>query len=237
MQSLTRSDRVVVLTGAGISAESGIPTFRDAMDGLWSQYEPEDLATLSAFKKNPKLVLDWYEWRIKAFVDRAIPNPAHMALVRWEEYFDQFTLITQNVDGLHLKAGNKKVIELHGNIKRMKCIGHAHKSGWVRKGDEIPLCLKCNSMLGPDIVFFNEQIDSENLQAANRAVRSCDIFFAIGTSGLVYPAAGFIEQAQVLGAKTFVVNTDPPQRMGRDDSTVHLRGKAGEILPQIVLEK
>ncbi|RYZ65070.1 MAG: NAD-dependent protein deacylase, partial [Proteobacteria bacterium] len=146
MLTLKKTDRIVVLTGAGISAESGIPTFRDAMDGLWSEFEPEELATLSAFKKNPKLVLDWYEWRIKAFVDRALPNPAHQALVKWEEYFDDFTLITQNVDGLHIKAGSKNVIEFHGNIKRMKCLGHNHKFAWVRVGEEIPLCSVCHSM-------------------------------------------------------------------------------------------
>ncbi|MBC7531838.1 MAG: NAD-dependent deacylase [Oligoflexus sp.] len=236
MLTLKQTDRIVVLTGAGISAESGIPTFRDAMEGLWSEFEPEELATLSAFKKNPKLVLDWYEWRIKAFVDKAIPNPAHMALVKWEEYFDHFTLITQNVDGLHIKAGNKNVIEFHGNIKRMKCLGHNHKFAWIRDGEEIPLCSVCNSMLRPDVVFFNELIDSENLQAANKAVRNCDVFFAVGTSGVVYPAAGYIEVAQKLGARTCVVNTDPHYPSSKRDPTVFLRGKAGEVLPNIPLE-
>ncbi|RZA27027.1 MAG: NAD-dependent deacylase [Proteobacteria bacterium] len=235
MLTLKKTDRIVVLTGAGISAESGIPTFRDAMEGLWSEFDPEELATLSAFKRNPKLVLDWYEWRIKAFVDKAIPNPAHQTLVKWEEYFENFTLITQNVDGLHIKAGNKNVIEFHGNIKRMKCLGHNHKFAWVRKGEEIPLCSVCNSMLRPDVVFFNEMIDPNNLQAANKAVRNCDVFFAIGTSGMVYPAAGYLEEAQILGAKTYVVNTEHHFPASKRDSTVFLRGKAGEILPKIAL--
>ncbi|RYZ90134.1 MAG: NAD-dependent deacylase [Proteobacteria bacterium] len=236
MLTLKKTDKVVVLTGAGISAESGIPTFRDAMDGLWSEFEPEELATLSAFKKNPKLVLDWYEWRIKAFVDKAIPNAAHQALVKWEKYFDQFTLITQNVDGLHIKAGSKNVIEFHGNIKRMKCLGHNHRFAWMRVGEEIPLCSVCQSMLRPDVVFFNELIDSGNLQAANRAVRNCDVFLAVGTSGMVYPAAGFLEEAQQLGAKTYVVNTEAHSPTSRGDSTIFLKGKAGEILPSIGLE-
>lgn len=202
-----KTKSIVVLTGAGISAESGIPTFRDGAGGLWKDYNPAELASPEGYRKNPQLVWDWYNWR-RTLVLAAEPNAAHAALAEWETIFPRFQLITQNVDGLHLRAGSRKIVQMHGSIHHLKCTSCAHSCDWITQ-DQVPLCPACGKYLRPDIVWFGEQLDSTNLKAIDKAISHCDIFLAIGTSGTVYPAAGFLDKAKRKGARTIVVNPDP----------------------------
>jgi NAD-dependent deacetylase len=172
-------DRVAVLTGAGISAESGIPTFREAQTGLWSLYDPRELATPEAFRRNPRLVWEWYTWR-KELISQAEPNPGHLALVEMEHFYPQFTLITQNVDGLHRFSGSQSIIQLHGDIFRTKCsVEDILISDWPNTGVIPPRCPRCNSPLRPDVVWFGESLPEKALQAANLAASSCQAFFPL----------------------------------------------------------
>jgi NAD-dependent deacetylase len=229
IQRLKAETRIVVLTGAGISAESGIPTFRDAQEGLWSQFRPEDLASPEGFRKNPKLVFDWYAWRRKKVLE-AKPNPGHQILALWEQQFPRLILITQNVDGLHEAAGSQHVIEMHGSIHRLICFHERHPAPWVEAGDTIPLCPECQSPLRPDVVWFGERLDSNVLQAIGKALAACEIFIAIGTSGLVYPAAGFLDEAREAGALTVVINKE---RVGEERADLLLQGSASDILQRL----
>lgn len=189
VNDLISAKKIVALTGAGISAESGIPTFREAQTGLWSKYDPQDLATPQAFKKNPKLVWDWYSWR-RELISKSHPNPGHYALVELEKQTQSFTLITQNIDNLHSKAGSKNIVELHGNIFRTKCsIENTLVNKWDQPRSSPPRCPNCRGYLRPDVVWFNENLDPKILQAAVKAAENCDVFLSIGTSSLVYPAA------------------------------------------------
>ncbi|HYX34619.1 MAG TPA: NAD-dependent deacylase [Oligoflexus sp.] len=229
IQQLLPSTRIVVLTGAGISAESGIPTFRDAQDGLWSQFRPEDLASPEGFRKNPKLVFDWYAWRRNKVLE-ARPNSGHQILAAWEQQFPHLTLITQNVDGLHQAAGSQQVIEMHGSIHRLVCMRQRHPSPWVEAADTVPLCALCASQLRPDVVWFGEMLDRGILQRIGRALAQCDVFIAVGTSGLVYPAAGFLDEARHAGALTVVINKE---KVGEDRVDLLLQGSASEILQRL----
>lgn len=202
-----KTKSIVVLTGAGISSESGIPTFRDGAGGLWKDYNPAELGSPEGFRKNPQLVWDWYNWR-RTLVLAAEPNAAHTALAEWEKIFPRFQLITQNVDGLHLRAGSRKIVQMHGSIHHLKCLACSHTSDWITQ-DLVPSCPICGSHLRPDIVWFGEQLDSSNLSVIDNALSHCDIFLAIGTSGTVYPAAGFLDWAKKKGARTIVINPDP----------------------------
>jgi NAD-dependent deacetylase len=226
---LKRDSKIVVLTGAGVSAESGIPTFRDSQEGLWADYDPEELASPRGFAKNPKLVFDWYSWR-RGLVQRAKPNDAHKILAEWAIMFPQMTLVTQNVDGLHQMAGSPSVIEIHGNIHQLTCLNKAHLSPWIDRGDDLPRCRICDLVLRPNIVWFGESLDSKKLSAVKNAVHSCDIFLAIGTSGIVYPAAGFIEEAKMSGAYTVIINKE---EFSRETADLQFVGPASQVLMDI----
>jgi NAD-dependent deacetylase len=231
LKSLLKKDkRVVVLTGAGISAESGVPTFR-GKDGLWKKFKPEELATFDAFISNPQLVWEWYEYRRK-LISEVKPNPAHHSLVKIEEYFENFHLITQNVDGLHQKAGSEEVIELHGNIKRNKCIKCGLKFEEIEYfSKEIPPKCRCGGMLRPDVVWFGEMLPSQAINEAYKVSSLCDIFFSIGTSAVVYPAAHLPVVAKQSGAYLVEINIERTELSDLADEV--FLGKAGEILPEI----
>jgi NAD-dependent deacetylase len=230
---LRDATRVAVLTGAGMSAESGIPTFRDALAGLWAHYDPEELATPQAFRRNPALVWDWYAER-RAKVAAAKPNPGHYALAELERRVPGFTLMTQNVDGLHQEAGSRNVIELHGNIRRVRCADcGVVVERWEETGERPPRCPACGGLLRPDVVWFGEYLPEGTLEAAWRAAEECDLFLSVGTSNLVEPAASLPWQAHRHGAPVIVVNTTAEgQHSG--PGIHHLVGKAGDVLPPLV---
>lgn len=231
LDCLRLSERVAALTGAGVSQESGVPTFRDAQTGLWAQYRPEDLATPEAFRRNPKLVWDWYAAR-RARADSVEPNPGHVALAKMARRIPHFTLITQNVDGLHARAGSPQVIELHGNIRRVKCFDCGRLAPAWEETPDVPRCPSCGGLLRPDVVWFGEMLPPEALEAAFAAARACQVFFSIGTSGLVQPAASLAYAAKNRGAAVVEVNMEPTPLTARAD--FFLQGKSGEILPALV---
>jgi len=230
---LQNANSVTVLTGAGISAESGIPTFRDAQTGIWVNYKPEELATLEAFRTNPQLVWDWYQWR-RGLISMADPNPGHRVLAKMQNYFQEFSLITQNVDGLHQSAGSRNVIEMHGNIMRNKCFycDRVINETLSQKSDEIPQCHHCGGLMRPDVVWFGENLSQETIQSAWDATEKCDVFFTIGTSALVQPAASLPVIA--LQNPATVIEINPLKTHFSDIATFHLQGKSGEILPILV---
>ena len=232
LDALRNAEGVTVLTGAGISAESGVPTFRDALTGLWARYRPEDLATPEAFQHNPKLVWEWYEWR-RELVRQAAPNPAHLALVEMERHVRHFILATQNVDGLHRKAGSRNVVELHGNLFRNKCFDHSHSlDSLPESAEKPPHCPQCGSLVRPDVVWFGEALPSAALEQAWQAAQDCDLFFLIGTSSLVYPAAGLPHLALEKGIP--VVEINPQSTPFTQRAGYVLTGLAGEILPALI---
>ena len=221
-----------VLTGAGVSQESGLRTFRDAQIGLWAQYKPEDLASPEAFRRDPKLIWDWYAWRREA-VKAVRPNPGHYALVEIEKKIPTFTLITQNVDGLHRMAGSQNVLELHGNIQRVRCSEcYAITETWGDDTEAVPQCSVCGGLLRPDVVWFGEALPRDQLEAAVAAARSCDVFFSIGTSGVVQPAASLAHAARNRDATLVEINAEPTPLTSKVDFAFH--GKSGEILPDLV---
>ncbi len=231
-QKLQSAHHIAVLTGAGISAESGVPTFREAQTGLWAKYDPQELATPQAFQRNPKLVWDWYTWR-RGLISKAVPNPGHLALVELAEIVPKLTLITQNVDGLHQRAGSQDVIALHGNIMETKCFAHEHLAGSWPESDEVPpRCSICNSLLRPNVVWFGENLPAHTLQTAVQAAQSCDLFLSIGTSGLVHPAASLPLMAIENGAATVEIN--PQETLLTRWMEFVLTGPAGELLPLLV---
>lgn len=223
---------VAVLTGSGISAESGVPTFRDAQTGLWARYNPEELATPEAFERGPRLVWEWYSWR-RELVEKATPNPGHEALAKLEGRVPKLSLVTQNVDGLHQSSGSQNVRELHGNIMRSKCsvegiIVEPHEDD---EGTP-PSCPSCGAFLRPDVVWFGEALPDEVLEEAFEAARNCEVFFSIGTSGLVQPAASLAFEAMRSGA--IVVEVNPNDTPLTRHAEYALRGRAGEILPELL---
>jgi NAD-dependent deacetylase len=223
---------VAVLTGAGISAESGVPTFRDAQTGLWAQFDPQKLATPDAFRRNPKLVWDWYAWRRK-LVSRAEPNAGHRALAVLEGRVSDFVLITQNVDGLHWRAGSRNVVELHGNISRVKCSReNTIVEHWTEAGDEVPRCAGCGALLRPDVVWFEENLPADALRAAEDAARKCQIMLVVGTSAEVYPAAALPGYAKSAGATIVEINPNPTPLSDAADYV--LRAPAAVVLPALV---
>ena len=232
IQQLVKATHVAVLTGAGVSAESGVPTFRDAQTGLWAKYSPEELATPSAFRRNPRLVWEWYEWRRK-LVANAKPNPAHLALAAMEKRFEQFHLITQNVDGLHQRAGSTAVIELHGNITCTKCFDEdTVVLNWPDTGDVPPKCPNCGGLLRPDVVWFEEAMPETEMNLATQASTNCDVFLSIGTSTVVYPAASLPFEALRSGA--IVVEINPQSTSLTSHAHYVLQGKAGEMVPLLL---
>jgi NAD-dependent deacetylase len=223
--------RIAVLTGAGISAESGVPTFRGA-DGLWRSFRAEDLATPEAFARDPKLVWEWYDWR-RGLIAKVRPNPAHSVLAAWEARFPGLVLITQNVDGLHPLAGSKSVLELHGDIWKTRCPAE----GTIRANRDVPLpeipprCPACGGIVRPHIVWFGEALDASVVGAAYAASRASDVMVVVGTSAIVYPAAALPLAAAEAGAAVIEINPEPTPLTER--AGISLRGKAGEILPMI----
>jgi NAD-dependent deacetylase len=231
-RALAAARRVAILTGAGVSAESGVPTFRDAQTGLWAKLDPLQLATPTAFANHPKLVWDWYAWR-RELVAKVKPNPAHVALVDIERRIADYLLITQNVDGLHQRAGSRKVVELHGNIGRVKCSREGSVvERWERVGDEVPRCPACGAPLRPDVVWFEEMLPPDALAAAETAARRCDLMLVVGTSAGVYPAAALPSIARASGALVIEINPNATAMSASADST--LRGPAGNVLPALV---
>jgi len=237
IQILKNSRSLFILTGAGVSAESGIPTFR-GKDGLWKNYSATDLATPEAFRRNPELVWEWYHWR-QGIILNANPNPAHYAIVELEKRYKDFLLLTQNVDNLHQRAGSKNVLELHGNIFRARClecnkiIHHQieQKFNDSPHPNRLPKC-SCGGLLRPDVVWFGELIPEGIWQRAMEFLSSADVAIICGTSGVVWPAAGIPEIAKNYGAKTIEINLEVTPISPLVD--LSLPGKAGEILPEIV---
>ncbi len=229
--NITKNTKVVVLTGAGISAESGIKTFRDA-GGLWENYNVEDVATPQAFNRNPILVWGFYKQRYKQS-KTVSPNPAHYALVELENYLeDNFSLITQNVDNLHNVAGTKRIIEMHGNLTECFCVScDTHfRLDEIDLVQDIPFCPECRGVLRPNVVWFGEI--PYHLDRINTLVSQCDYFIVVGTSGVVYPAAGLLQLAKYTGAETIGINLEKPENIYSID--YFYQGKAGEILPKLV---
>jgi NAD-dependent deacetylase len=229
---LKHSSTVTVMTGAGISAESGIPTFR-GKDGLWENHKVEELATIDAFQKNPDLFWEFYNWR-RGLLKDVQPNLGHYSLVDFERIFPEFHLITQNVDNLHQAAGNKNVIELHGNIMRNRC----SECGNISKKIDLelnspPVCSKCGQRMRPDVILFGENLDNQNLENAQEMSATCELFFSIGTSSVVEPAASLPFSAKGNGAYLVEINPEEtPLTQYVDD---YIKGKSGDILPQLVM--
>lgn len=229
---LRRANRVAVLSGAGVSAESGVPTFRDAQAGLWEKFRPEDLATSAAFWRNPELVWKWYAARREA-VTAVAPNPGHHALAATQSMFEGFTLVTQNVDGLHQRAGSRNVIELHGNILRGKCFDCGAPQDLHPSDRGAPPACNCGkSVCRPDVVWFGEALPVAGIDAAQRAAAGCDVFFSIGTSTQVYPAADLPFTAKRGGATVVEINPDDTPSTQQADYV--LRAASGVALPALV---
>jgi NAD-dependent deacetylase len=220
--------RIVVLTGAGMSAESGVPTFRDALTGLWAKFDAEQLATEQAFRANPSLVWDWYAHR-RQMIDEVHPNAGHVALAEFgRRHPGRLTLVTQNVDGLHQRAGSAGVLALHGTIAQDKWLDapRACCNPDAVVAASPPYCDRCGNMLRPDVVWFGEALPIDVLDAAQRAARECDLMLVVGTSGVVYPAAGLVRTTR---GQVVVVN---PDETALDDAAVAVvRGTAATVLP------
>ena len=235
---LKKAQRVAVLTGAGVSKESGVPTYRDALTGLWSNYSFEDLASPEGFRRDPAMVWDWYAARRVQLAD-VQPNPGHFALARLASYFDQFTLITQNVDDLHERSGSRDVIHLHGSLMGTRCFFNCKGDPTYVTPDQFvirhvspPVCPHCGRWLRPDVVWFGEMLPQEKYARAQQAALNCEVMLVVGTSGLVYPAAGLPMIAEIAGATVIEVN--PEQTDISRVAHISLRGPSGEILPQLV---
>lgn len=227
-ERLATSERAVVLTGAGISAESGVPTFRGE-GGLWRQFRAMDLATPEAFERDPKLVWEFYNWR-RELLAPLTPNAAHLALASLEARMPHFTLITQNIDGLHQKAGSRNMLELHGNIWRVRCTGCGRLTEDLRVPlPPLPTCTDCGALLRPHVVWFGETLDTNILNSAYEAIQNCRIMLVIGTSGTVQPAASMGFHARSKGALVAEINLEPTPYTDAYD--VSIAGKAGDIVP------
>lgn len=232
IEVLHHARSVCVLTGAGISAESGVPTFRGD-DGLWKKFRPEELANFNAFIRNPDLVWEWYAYR-KRLMKEVRPNPGHRALVELQQIVPEFTLVTQNVDNLHARAGSTGVLELHGNIERSYCIDCKTRADDVHAEEpgHVPRCKRCGGLIRPDVVWFGEFLLADTFARAEWASEHCDVFFSVGTSAVVYPAASLPLAALNNGAYVVEINQEYTDLSPRAQETI--LGKAGVILPSIV---
>jgi NAD-dependent deacetylase len=228
---LKQAQSVAVLTGAGVSAESGVPTFR-GYNGLWKHYRAEDLATPGAFARDPKLVWEWYDWR-RGLIAQAKPNAGHRALVELEKRVPSFTLITQNVDGLHELAGSRNVLRLHGSIWNVRCTAcERERVDRQTPLPEIPPKCKCGGLLRPGVVWFGEPLPPQVWQDAEAAARMAEVFLLVGTSAVVYPAAGLAQIAKASGARLVDINIAETVLSGGIDQ--FLQGPSGELLPQLI---
>lgn len=225
---------MAALTGAGVSAESGVATFRDAQTGLWSKFDPEQLASQAGFAADPGLVWRWYMARL-ATVESAVCNPGHLALTRLEQMVPQFTLVTQNVDNLHERAGSQNVLHLHGEISRCRC--NVCRRPYAlramdRTADEPPRCPQCGGLVRPDVVWFGEGLPAHVMDAAWRAAEDCEVCLVVGTSGVVYPAAQLPVVAKQMGA--VVIEVNPETTFITAMATVAIAGPSGQVLPRLV---
>jgi len=228
---LRDASSIAVLTGAGVSAESGVPTFRDA-NGVWRKHRAEQLATPGAFARDPKLVWEWYDWR-RSVLAQAKPNPGHYALAAAETRARKFTLITQNVDGLNELAGSRNVLRLHGSIWMQRCLECGRERDDRRTPlPEIPPRCECGGMLRPGVVWFGEALPANIWREADKAARTADLFLLIGTSAVVYPAAGLAMTAKASGARVVEINIAETGLSGGIDE--FLQGPSGELLPQLM---
>lgn len=233
-ERLVSARSMVAFTGAGMSAESGVPTFRDAQTGLWQRYDPADLATPDAFRRDPALLWQWYSWR-RQLVGVAEPNPGHLALADWASRSESFTVVTQNVDSLHQRAGSDTVLELHGNLHRDICSRELTPVRDPVPPDvegEPPRCPQCAAPLRPDVVWFGEMLPQKTWQAALQAAAEADVLLSIGTSGLVQPAASIPEVALQQGALVIEINPEPTPLSDAVD--LRLAGSAAEVLPALL---
>jgi len=232
LEKLSAAKKIVFFTGAGISAESGIPTFR-GKDGIWNKLKPEELANFNAFLKNPQMVWEWYNHR-KKIIHNSQPNLGHLAIAQMQNLFDEVTVVTQNIDNLHRRAGSKNIFELHGNIERNFCINcKTFYNDELDFSGGVPKC-KCGGLIRPDVVWFGEYLPQEQFEGAETAAQNCDIFFVVGTSAVVYPAAGLVYTAKRAGAFIVEVNIEPTEISSIVN--VSFFGESGTILPQIVEE-
>lgn len=232
LEKLKSTDSVVFFTGAGISAESGIPTFR-GKEGIWNKIKPEELASFDAFIRNPELVWEWYNHR-KRIIHQSKPNPGHIAIAEMQDLFPEVTVVTQNIDNLHRRAGSKTIYELHGNIERnycIKCKKFYNEELDFSKG--VPKC-NCGGLIRPDVVWFGEYLPEDQFNASEKAAANCDLFFVVGTSAVIYPAASLIFTAKQNGAYLAEINIEETEISGLADKSFF--GTSGEILPEILNE-
>jgi len=229
---LLSAKKIVILTGAGVSAESGVPTFREAQTGLWANYKPEDLATPQAFKKDPEMIWSWYQWR-RQLIAKVKPNPGHLAITAMQQALNHVSIITQNVDGLHQTAGSRDVIEFHGNIATNKCSTcHYSEINYDNETKEIPKCPSCNELLRPGVVWFGEAIPENASRASIALCEQADVFFSIGTSSLVYPAAGLVDICKQNHACIIEVNPNATPLTSSAD--IVISQASGKCLPLLI---
>jgi NAD-dependent deacetylase len=229
IQKIKSSSHIVFFTGAGMSAESGIATFRGE-NGIWNKLKPEELANFNAFIKNPKMVWEWYSYR-RNIVRNAAPNPGHIAIAEFQNLIPKVTVITQNIDNLHKRAGSNIIYELHGNIERNYCIQCKTPYNDIEEHLEIPKC-KCGGLIRPDVVWFGEYLPEDQFNGAELAASDCDVFFVVGTSAVVYPAASLIYKAKQKGAFLIEINIEETEISSFANKC--FIGKAGNILPGIL---
>ena len=240
-QWLRKAQHITMLTGAGMSAESGVPTFRDAQTGHWARFRPEDLATEEAFRRNPERVWSWYAER-RQNTEGVQPNAGHFAVARFQEHYPgRLTLVTQNVDGLHQKAGSTGVLALHGNLFEDAWLDHcalarrAQDACFVGQAEPgvPPRCAQCGNLVRPAVVWFGESLPAQAIEAAQQAANACQVMLVVGTSGVVYPAAGLAHLARKAGAKVIIVNPEPTEL----DDVAHLilRCSSAQVLPLLLV--
>jgi NAD-dependent deacetylase len=232
IDTLRKVDSIVFFTGAGISSESGIPTFR-GKDGIWNKIKPEELANFNAFIRNPEMVWEWYNHR-KKIIHEAKPNAAHLTIAEMQNHFKNVTVVTQNIDNLHRRAGSKTIFELHGNIERNFCINcKKYYNEELDFSGGVPKC-ECGGLIRPDVVWFGEYLPEDQFLGGEKAAINSDVFFVVGTSAVVYPAAGLVYTAKQSGATVVEVNIEETALTSIADYSYF--GKAGEILPGILEE-
>jgi NAD-dependent deacetylase len=229
IERIKHASHIVFFSGAGMSAESGIATFR-GKDGIWNKFKPEELANFDAFMKNPGMVWEWYQYR-RDIVRHAVPNAGHLAIAEFQKYVPKITVITQNIDNLHKRAGSKNIFELHGNIERNYCIKCKTFYNDIEKEEGVPKC-RCGGLIRPDVVWFGEYLPEDQFEGAEIAASECDIFFVVGTSAVVYPAASLIYTAK--HSNSFIVEVNIEETEISSLTNKSLIGKAGKILPEIL---